>query len=56
MKRKPRQLTEAQQHQADELRAKYRTLKAAGLHASAKQVRRRLVALLGNFEDERLPT
>ncbi len=51
-----RKLDPAKRQQADELREKYRALKAAGLHASAKVVRRRLVALLGHFEDERLPS
>jgi len=45
-----RTLTPTQQREADELRARIKTLKAAGLFASAKALRRKLLALLGGYE------
>lgn len=52
MKRARKPLTPQQCQEVKVLRAKAKTLTAAGLHASAKMVRRKLRALLGNYELE----
>jgi len=43
-------MTLAQQKEMDDLRQRIRTLKAAKLHASAKELRRKLAALRGGYE------
>lgn len=48
--RPPRTMSLAQQKEMDELRQRIRTLKAAKLHASAKELRKKLAALRGGYE------
>lgn len=48
--RPPRPMTTAQQKEIDDLRQRIKTLKAAKLNASAKELRRKLAALRGGYE------
>lgn len=48
--RPPRTMTAAQQKEIDDLRQRIKTLKAAKLNASAKELRRKLAALRGGYE------